>query len=292
MARPALTPQASARLGAFNPGSEAEPPALVPEVPTVLGKLQKWADYAAVGAPVWPTRFIPMKTPMSREILDNWSLPDAPKHPLTVRRRVLRAAVCRHRCAAVCRNCQGGGCLAAAALVLNTYGAAVDDRRCCRCPAAAAAAAAAVADLPRRPVLPPVPPLRRCRCCWRARRRRGAAWASSSTSPITTACERCYSTLAQLPAAFSMFAWVRPGHPCLPVSSLDACQPSKQRRSQLLPPLLPPPPPPLLPLLRRSPLPVSAATTHGCTRARRAVALTPLPAHAPGTLHTRLQVLG
>lgn len=31
-----------------------------------------------------PTRFLPMKTPMSQEILDNWSLPQAPAHPLTV----------------------------------------------------------------------------------------------------------------------------------------------------------------------------------------------------------------
>ena len=37
-----------------------------------------------MGAPVAPTRFLPMKTPMSREILDNWSLAGAPAHPLTV----------------------------------------------------------------------------------------------------------------------------------------------------------------------------------------------------------------
>lgn len=37
-----------------------------------------------MGSPVWPTNFIPMKTPMSNEILDNWSLPEAPRHPLTV----------------------------------------------------------------------------------------------------------------------------------------------------------------------------------------------------------------
>ncbi len=42
------------------------------------------ANYPATGSPVWPTRFLPMKTPMSQEILDNWSLPEAPKHPLTV----------------------------------------------------------------------------------------------------------------------------------------------------------------------------------------------------------------
>jgi hypothetical protein len=53
-------------------------------VPTVLKKLQKWGDYESFGQPVWPTKFIPMKTPLSHEILDNWQLPEAPKHRLTV----------------------------------------------------------------------------------------------------------------------------------------------------------------------------------------------------------------
>jgi alpha-glucan,water dikinase len=39
-----------------------------------------------MGSPVWPTRFLPMKTPMSNEILSSWSLAEAPKHPLTVPR--------------------------------------------------------------------------------------------------------------------------------------------------------------------------------------------------------------
>ncbi|KAL4852861.1 mRNA-capping enzyme [Chlorella vulgaris] len=60
---------------------EGDPPA-----PSVLNKLQKWADYEAMGSPVWPTRFLPMKTPMSNEILGSWSLAEAPKHPLTVPR--------------------------------------------------------------------------------------------------------------------------------------------------------------------------------------------------------------
>ncbi|GAB4819930.1 hypothetical protein N2152v2_006976 [Parachlorella kessleri] len=51
---------------------------------TVLSKLKKWGDYASVGAPVRPTRFIPMKTPLSREIISNWTLGDGPKHSLTV----------------------------------------------------------------------------------------------------------------------------------------------------------------------------------------------------------------
>jgi hypothetical protein len=34
--------------------------------------------------PVWPSRFIPMKTPLSEEILDSWELPEPPKHRLTV----------------------------------------------------------------------------------------------------------------------------------------------------------------------------------------------------------------
>lgn len=53
-------------------------------MPTVLTKLQKWGDYESFGEPVWPTKFIPMKTPLSHEILDNWQLPEAPKHRLTV----------------------------------------------------------------------------------------------------------------------------------------------------------------------------------------------------------------
>jgi len=52
--------------------------------PTVLTKLKKWADYESVGSPVWPTRFLPMKTPMSNEIIENWSLENPPKHTLTV----------------------------------------------------------------------------------------------------------------------------------------------------------------------------------------------------------------
>ncbi|KAF5837769.1 hypothetical protein DUNSADRAFT_3912 [Dunaliella salina] len=44
---------------------------------------QKWGDYAAIGAPVG--RFIPCKTPISREILSDRTLvPSAPKHALTV----------------------------------------------------------------------------------------------------------------------------------------------------------------------------------------------------------------
>ena len=42
------------------------------------------ADYAAMGSPVAPTNFIPCKTPMSNEILENWSLQCPPKHALTV----------------------------------------------------------------------------------------------------------------------------------------------------------------------------------------------------------------
>ena len=41
-------------------------------------------DYASVGEAVRPTKFVPMKTPMSREIISNWTLGDGPKHSLTV----------------------------------------------------------------------------------------------------------------------------------------------------------------------------------------------------------------
>lgn len=51
---------------------------------SVLQKLQKWADYVSYGEPVQPTRFLPMKTPMSSEIIQNWSLDEPPRHVLTV----------------------------------------------------------------------------------------------------------------------------------------------------------------------------------------------------------------
>jgi len=53
--------------------------------PTVLTKLKKWADYESVGEPVGGTKFLPMKTPMSEEIVANWSLEHPPKNVLTVR---------------------------------------------------------------------------------------------------------------------------------------------------------------------------------------------------------------
>lgn len=53
-------------------------------MPSVLTKLKKWADYASIGDPVQPTKFLPMKTPMSKEIIEHWSLEHAPKHTLTI----------------------------------------------------------------------------------------------------------------------------------------------------------------------------------------------------------------
>ncbi len=52
--------------------------------PSVLQKLQKWGDYAAFGEVVHPSLFIPMKTPLSQAILNEWSLPEEPKHSLTI----------------------------------------------------------------------------------------------------------------------------------------------------------------------------------------------------------------
>lgn len=52
--------------------------------PSVLQKLQKWGDYEAFGDVVRPALFIPMKTPLSKAILSEWSLPEQPKHSLTV----------------------------------------------------------------------------------------------------------------------------------------------------------------------------------------------------------------
>lgn len=83
----------AASAGGSQPSAQQQSTAAVPapapstagsHVPTVLTKLQKWGDYASFGEPVAPTRFIPMKTPLSHEILDNWQLPESPKHRLTV----------------------------------------------------------------------------------------------------------------------------------------------------------------------------------------------------------------
>ena len=41
----------------------------IPGVPSVLSKLQKWGDYANYGEPVEPSRFIPMKTPLSPSLV-------------------------------------------------------------------------------------------------------------------------------------------------------------------------------------------------------------------------------
>ena len=41
-------------------------------------------DYEATGDAVQPTKFVPMKTPLSQAILDNWSLDAAPKFRLSV----------------------------------------------------------------------------------------------------------------------------------------------------------------------------------------------------------------
>ncbi|KAG2441038.1 hypothetical protein HXX76_003891 [Chlamydomonas incerta] len=83
---PAAAAAAAAMAGGGGGGdaARARAPAAAVSVPTVLGKLQKWGDYVAVGAPVAPTKFVPMKTPLSTEILDSWSLPAQPKHRLTV----------------------------------------------------------------------------------------------------------------------------------------------------------------------------------------------------------------
>jgi len=75
----------------FNPPSDAEPwrsaengEESEKEKPTVLTKLQKWANYESIGEPVGGSKFLPMKTPMSLEIIDNWSLEQPPLHKLTI----------------------------------------------------------------------------------------------------------------------------------------------------------------------------------------------------------------
>ena len=46
--------------------------------------LQKWGDCDAFGEPVFPTRFVPMKTPLGSEIIENWNHDQPPSHPLTL----------------------------------------------------------------------------------------------------------------------------------------------------------------------------------------------------------------
>ena len=60
------------------------PPPRPPALRCAVLRCAVQGDYASVGEPVAPTRFVPMKTPMSREIISNWTLGDGPKHSLTV----------------------------------------------------------------------------------------------------------------------------------------------------------------------------------------------------------------
>lgn len=46
--------------------------------------VQKWGDYDALGEAVAPTKFVPMKTPLGREILEDWNLEEPPRHPLSI----------------------------------------------------------------------------------------------------------------------------------------------------------------------------------------------------------------
>lgn len=57
--------------------------------------LQKWGDYAAYGEAVVPTKFLPMKTPLGSEILENWNLEDPPRHPLSI--SILQQQLCDKR---------------------------------------------------------------------------------------------------------------------------------------------------------------------------------------------------
>ncbi|KAL3161159.1 hypothetical protein ABBQ38_009530 [Trebouxia sp. C0009 RCD-2024] len=88
---PDVGPPVEPPLRAPKPASPAEKAA-----PSVLQKLQKWGDYEAFGNVVQPSLFIPMKTPLSQAILDEWTLPEAPKHSLTIS-SLLQQQHFRHR---------------------------------------------------------------------------------------------------------------------------------------------------------------------------------------------------
>ncbi|QDZ20658.1 protein-tyrosine phosphatase [Chloropicon primus] len=54
--------------------------------PTVLNKLKKWGDYGSFGVPMVAERILPMKTPLTEQILKDWShtLEEPPRHVHTV----------------------------------------------------------------------------------------------------------------------------------------------------------------------------------------------------------------
>ena len=47
--------------------------------------MEKWGAKPAIGAPVWPTRFVPMKTPLSSRLLAAHFANGACPEPLTIR---------------------------------------------------------------------------------------------------------------------------------------------------------------------------------------------------------------
>jgi hypothetical protein len=51
----------------------------------VLTKLQKWGDYDNMGEPIRGTRLLPMKTPLSQELVDLWSRGQPLLHMHTVK---------------------------------------------------------------------------------------------------------------------------------------------------------------------------------------------------------------
>jgi hypothetical protein len=84
--------------GAGRPPLAPRPAPPLPHPPPPLTRRRRrWGDYQGVGDPVAPTRFLPMKTPLSEQILSQWALPCAPRHSLTVREMLASQAAAGRR---------------------------------------------------------------------------------------------------------------------------------------------------------------------------------------------------
>jgi hypothetical protein len=75
-------------------------------------------DYESIGAPVGPTKLLPMKTPLSRDILADWQLPQPPRHSLTIEELLAGQAAAGRRVGCIvdlsnhgvgARGCAAGG---------------------------------------------------------------------------------------------------------------------------------------------------------------------------------------
>lgn len=73
-------------------------------------QLNKWGDYPSMGEPVWPSRFIPMKTPLTEQLLSAWDPNKACRSPLTLP-LVIASCKAKNRRLGMIMNLAGHDCL-------------------------------------------------------------------------------------------------------------------------------------------------------------------------------------